>query len=696
MKRNMSFKLKLMGLTIGLVLIPVGILSANFLSELGQFKQMSLEEAEKGITDQVKQTLQNGIIAARSEVENIVHNGEQSLLLLADSGSLAGYLESGSEAGNELGDFKEQIETTYHDMTVEVEGESREIFSHVRLLGPNGQERIKFAHGAFEKDLGNLSGKEWFREASRESKGQIYNSGVILSEDGDPELLMASPVYVGGSLKGLVAVNLKWSLVRSILAEHNFTDAGYAYIINNNGVVVSHPDYDFSDKQDLSSSQYGKLANVVSERMLAGESGAAQYSFQGTEQEVSFKPLHVGEKLYSMAVTLPVKEFKQPVRDLENRAEAIFSSQVRSLLIISGICIVLAILVGYFFSRRLSNQISRNIENLRESSRQLSSASNQLSSSSQKLAEGSSEQASSLEETSSSLEEMSSQTKQNADNASQADSAVRETVQQVESGAESVQRMSQAMEEIKSSTAETSRIIKTIDDIAFQTNLLALNAAVEAARAGEAGKGFAVVAEEVRNLAQRSSEAAQETSDLIEKSQTSANNGAQVAEEVASNLERIREGTERVKTLIGEISAASREQSQGIEQVNNAVSEMDKVVQQNASDAEESASAAEELDSQASELDRIVAHLTAFVHGENGREAETLGSMMSREVTRNPGGKVEQKRIGSEDSGQRSAATGETQQRQRDRRTENAAGRSNHHQADRMIPLDNNDSFKDF
>ena len=363
------------------------------------------------------------------------------------------------------------------------------------------------------------------------------------------------------------------------------------------------------------------------------------------------------------------------------------SDSFQTLLLVGLAIALLALVAGYFFSRRISSQITRVIEGLRKNSREVSSASDQLSSSSQKLAEGSSEQASSLEETSSSLEEMSSQTKQNADNAGQANTAVKDVSSQVESGTEAMQRMSQAMEEIKNNASETSRIIKTIDDIAFQTNLLALNAAVEAARAGEAGKGFAVVAEEVRNLAQRSAEAAKDTSDLIAKSQTSADNGAQVASEVSENLENIRKSTENVTTLVGEISSASQEQSQGIDQVNNAVSEMDKVVQQNASDAEESSSAAGELNSQARELEKVVQSLVAVVSGQSDGDAgaghQSRPDTSSRSVSKSGG----QARSGKKNTAEKHQAVGgqgSTDQRQE--------GKS---EANRAIPLEEDD-FKDF
>lgn len=302
---------------------------------------------------------------------------------------------------------------------------------------------------------------------------------------------------------------------------------------------------------------------------------------------------------------------------------------VTSFIFILGIGVLIAVagavIFGLGMSRSINNVLQDIINRLTAGADQVNSSSKQLSGASQELAESASEQAASLQQTTSSLEEIASQTKQTAENASAADRAMKETEPRVASGVEAMERMNTAMEEIKNSSLETSKIIKTIDDIAFQTNLLALNAAVEAARAGEAGKGFAVVAEEVRNLAQRSAEAARNTSALIESSQSTSERGTSVAMEVSENLKKIEESVNSVGTLVDEITAAANEQKTGISEISTVMHEMDKVVQGNASNSEESASSAEELSSQAAELTNIVNSLKSLVGGSNnGNSASTL------------------------------------------------------------------------
>ena len=124
------------------------------------------------------------------------------------------------------------------------------------------------------------------------------------------------------------------------------------------------------------------------------------------------------------------------------------------------------------------------------------------------------------------MEEMTSMTRKTAENAKYADDLTREANREVNEANTAMQSLTVSMAEISTASEETSKIIKTIDEIAFQTNLLALNAAVEAARAGEAGAGFAVVADEVRNLAMRAAEAARNTATLIESTVAKVHEGA--------------------------------------------------------------------------------------------------------------------------------------------------------------------------
>jgi len=307
-----------------------------------------------------------------------------------------------------------------------------------------------------------------------------------------------------------------------------------------------------------------------------------------------------------------------------------------------AIALVISASIGLLLKRKIRVLINSFITTLGEEADQIATASSQVASASRSLAEGTSQQASSLEETSSSLEELSSMTKQNADNAAQAKAMMAEAQQIVEKVNRHMEQMATAIQEITRSSEETSKIIKTIDEIAFQTNLLALNAAVEAARAGEAGAGFAVVADEVRNLAMRSAEAARNTSSLIENTITAVRKGNELTGLTQEAFKENMTISQKISQLIDEIATASQEQSHGISQINSAVAHMDKTVQQAAASAEESAAAAEELKSLARKIQMFIGEIEQLTEtaGRTIEKPKETAPPIKREETPKPSKKA--------------------------------------------------------
>jgi methyl-accepting chemotaxis protein len=240
------------------------------------------------------------------------------------------------------------------------------------------------------------------------------------------------------------------------------------------------------------------------------------------------------------------------------------------------------------------------------------SASEQTALGSRSLAEGTSEQASALEDTSSSLEEVSAIAGQNADNVKESDRFMKEVGLTVGETGRILDELTAAIAEMSEAGRQISKIIKTIDGIAFQTNLLALNAAVEAARAGEAGAGFAVVADEVRNLAVRAAEAAKSTASLIEGAVRMTEKGMALAAGTRESFAGLVESTDKIVKLLSHIALSSEQQSGGIRQISDSVAELDKVVQKNAASAEQGAGIAQELSALAGEIKHLAEKLEVF------------------------------------------------------------------------------------
>lgn len=373
-------------------------------------------------------------------------------------------------------------------------------------------------------------------------------------------------------------------------------DSGFLFVVDGQGNLVVH-----KKVQGKNWANKPHIAHIIREK-----NGFHRYlSPETNTYKVAGYRYHEPRDWIVVAGYFEDEVLAQPLAAMERSSLAVFLPLL--LLFTAGIWL--------FIRHSLVRRLNGALDTLNTGTDHIAAAAAQVADSSQNVAESSSEQAGSLQEASAALEELAVQTRQNADHSQQADSTMGETVEAIATGLASMEQLRGVIGEIKDSSDQTSRILQTIDDIAFQTNLLALNAAVEAARAGEAGKGFAVVAEEVRSLAQRSAEAARNTADLIARSQGTANSGVSLADQMSGHLELIRKSSATVRELMAEIAVASKEQATGIQQVNETTTRMDGIVQRNAANAEESASASEELSAQAAEISRELDALQAMVTG---------------------------------------------------------------------------------
>lgn len=534
------------------------------------------------------------------------------------------------------------------------------------------------------------------------SKMPLFNENIRLANQGRPAfsevgrspatnlpvLLMTAPIEHDGRVVGVIGLSINLNhFSENFISKIKVGKNGYAWMVNQTGMIIAHPDTEYILELDTSEFEFGR-------RIIGEKAGNLFYEWNGFEKIAFFE---TDEAMGWSVVVSPVPEdFLNPLKILRNKLLVVGLGVVLLaglvVILISNILAksiqkVVGVLnrmsegdlslrlgtgrkdeIGRMYqaldvtSQRLDEKVkvAQNIsagdishevepasdhdhlgfalkdmvvslrtmlDSVSSAAIQISSESQQIAESSQSLSQGAGEQASSLEEITSSVMEIESQTRQTVGNASAVSREVVAVRSWAQTGSGEMKELVTAMEEIDGSANDVSTIIKTIDDLAFQTNLLALNAAVEAARAGKYGKGFAVVAREVKSLAEKSTQAAHQTESLIRDVLEKVDAGTQAVDRTANALNEIVTGVSKVSGLVEDISRASRDQAGGIEEISKGLAQVEQVIHQNTANSEQGAAAAEELSGQSREL-MVLLQRFKLKAGDSGSEPALSGHEM--------------------------------------------------------------------
>lgn len=569
----MSLKAKISTCLVLIISIPLAL--------SGYFSyKMSSDSLQTAIQDQLRSTTASASKQVQTQLDTVRHDLE--IVTLNDA--LAGLTVEPDD---------ESLRNEVYTYIASVQQQNKDLIETLAVTDANGRA---LATNASAHPSLDVSDRDYFKQAIL---GKTAVSEVITSKDsGHPVVAVALPLQQGDRTTGVLLGTLPFTAISSPLNEIKIGENGYAYMIDNKGLVLAHPVKDKILKENFTDNGQQEM-NALVKKVLAGKANEGFYTFEGVHKFVSFQP--AGQ--WFVATTANYDEYMAPAFAIRNATLWITAGCIAAALVIALLLTLWSIIrpikrlesamalagdgdltvrtdirtrdefqtLSESFNQMIHKQevmigqiqtsaeaLMMMSEAMAGSSEEVSASIEEISSSAEEISAGAENSNQSVVEASQVLVQLSSLVQMaqnkantsstNANNANIAAQAgrvkVMDTVKAMEVINKSTGATETILEEIHAQSARVSEIIGVLNGIARQTNLLALNASIEASRAGEHGKGFTVVAGEVKKLSEESNRRASEIGEMIGQM---VNRIGQAVEAMRGASSAVREGSEVVQ-----------------------------------------------------------------------------------------------------------------------------------------------------